>query len=145
MEKLSYPISAAVGESLTFRCPSLSNFNKTDRPIEWSKVRDGFSVGLLIIIIILVTSGSVAETLIFKSYFLPILTFEKSEKMCVYKLVYQKCYKIRFFFSISYSIFLKIQTPMVNVWQYGLGKLPVKVYKSQILVNGLFTCFIHLP
>ncbi|XP_070831911.1 interleukin-1 receptor type 2 [Chaetodon trifascialis] len=37
MEKLSYPISAMVGEKLTFRCPSISDFNKTDGPIEWYK------------------------------------------------------------------------------------------------------------
>ncbi|XP_076603919.1 interleukin-1 receptor type 2-like [Chaetodon auriga] len=36
MEKLSYPISAMVGEKLTFRCP-ISDFNETDRPIEWYK------------------------------------------------------------------------------------------------------------
>ncbi|XP_034430891.1 interleukin-1 receptor type 2 isoform X2 [Hippoglossus hippoglossus] len=37
MEKVSYPISAMVGERLTFRCPSLSDFNSTDRLIEWYK------------------------------------------------------------------------------------------------------------
>ncbi|XP_026233195.1 interleukin-1 receptor type 2 isoform X2 [Anabas testudineus] len=37
MEKVSYPISATVGENLIFGCPSLSNFNKTDRLIEWHK------------------------------------------------------------------------------------------------------------
>nr|AQR55702.1 IL-1RII [Miichthys miiuy] len=37
IEKLSYPISATVGENVKFRCPSLSDFNKTDRLIEWCK------------------------------------------------------------------------------------------------------------
>ncbi|XP_053295665.1 interleukin-1 receptor type 2 isoform X1 [Pleuronectes platessa] len=37
MEKVSYQISAMVGERLTFRCPSLSDFNSTDRLIEWYK------------------------------------------------------------------------------------------------------------
>lgn len=39
MEKLSFPIRATVGEKLTFKCPSISNFNSTQRLIEWSKVR----------------------------------------------------------------------------------------------------------
>ncbi|XP_070770952.1 interleukin-1 receptor type 2 [Enoplosus armatus] len=37
MEKLSYPISATVGENLPLTCPSLSDFNETDRLIEWFK------------------------------------------------------------------------------------------------------------
>ncbi|XP_026152332.1 interleukin-1 receptor type 2 isoform X2 [Mastacembelus armatus] len=37
MEKLSYPISATVGEYLRIPCPSLSSFNKTERLIEWHK------------------------------------------------------------------------------------------------------------
>lgn len=39
MEKLSHPIPVEVGEKLTFKCPFLSDFNKTGRPIEWYKVR----------------------------------------------------------------------------------------------------------
>lgn len=39
MEKLSYPILATVGENLTFRCPSIDDFNRTDRLIKWYKVR----------------------------------------------------------------------------------------------------------
>lgn len=35
--KLSYPVSALVGEELKLRCPSLSHFNRTDRRIEWFK------------------------------------------------------------------------------------------------------------
>ncbi|XP_070694616.1 interleukin-1 receptor type 2 [Pempheris klunzingeri] len=37
MKKWSFPISATVGEELTFRCPSISDFNSTGRPIEWYK------------------------------------------------------------------------------------------------------------
>ncbi|XP_045910619.1 interleukin-1 receptor type 2 [Micropterus dolomieu] len=37
MEKLSYPVSATVGENLPLKCPSLSDFNKTDRLIQWHK------------------------------------------------------------------------------------------------------------
>ncbi|XP_044071541.1 interleukin-1 receptor type 2 isoform X2 [Siniperca chuatsi] len=37
MEKLSYPVSATVGENLTLNCPCLSDFNKTERLIEWYK------------------------------------------------------------------------------------------------------------
>ncbi|XP_018552015.2 interleukin-1 receptor type 2 isoform X2 [Lates calcarifer] len=37
MEKLSYNIPLVVGETLNFKCPSLDNFNKTDRLIEWHK------------------------------------------------------------------------------------------------------------
>lgn len=36
MEKVSYVISATVGENLTCECPSLHNFNKT--LIKWHKV-----------------------------------------------------------------------------------------------------------
>lgn len=39
MQKLSFPITATVGEKLTFKCPSISDFNSTDRLIEWYKVR----------------------------------------------------------------------------------------------------------
>lgn len=39
MEKLSYQISAVVGEKLTLRCPSVNHFNKTEKQIEWYKVR----------------------------------------------------------------------------------------------------------
>lgn len=39
MQKLSFPIRATVGEKLTFRCPSISDFNSTRRLIEWYKVR----------------------------------------------------------------------------------------------------------
>lgn len=38
--RLSYRISAAVGERLAFSCPSLGDFNQTDRLIEWYKVRE---------------------------------------------------------------------------------------------------------
>ncbi|XP_022596470.1 interleukin-1 receptor type 2-like [Seriola dumerili] len=37
IKKLYHPISVIVGEKLMYRCPSLSNFNKTDRLIEWYK------------------------------------------------------------------------------------------------------------
>nr|ABP99035.1 interleukin-1 receptor type II [Paralichthys olivaceus] len=37
IEKVSYSISATVGERLTFRCPLLSDFNSTNRLIEWYK------------------------------------------------------------------------------------------------------------
>uniref|UniRef100_A0A3Q3XBS5 Ig-like domain-containing protein n=1 Tax=Mola mola TaxID=94237 RepID=A0A3Q3XBS5_MOLML len=37
MEKLSFPITATVDEKLTFRCPSISDFNSTDAQIEWFK------------------------------------------------------------------------------------------------------------
>ncbi|XP_041806939.1 interleukin-1 receptor type 2 [Chelmon rostratus] len=37
MEKLSHPIPVEVGEKLTFKCPFLSDFNKTGRSIEWYK------------------------------------------------------------------------------------------------------------
>ncbi|KAM3607780.1 uncharacterized protein V6R79_013885 [Siganus canaliculatus] len=39
MEKLSYPISVMVGEERKLRCPSISDFSKTDRQtvIEWHK------------------------------------------------------------------------------------------------------------
>nr|XP_020479646.1 interleukin-1 receptor type 2 isoform X2 [Monopterus albus] len=37
MEKLSYPISATVGEDLTIPCPSLGYFNRTDGLTEWYK------------------------------------------------------------------------------------------------------------
>ncbi len=39
IQKLSYPISATVGENLTLKCPYLSDFNNTDGRIEWDKVR----------------------------------------------------------------------------------------------------------
>lgn len=39
MEKLSFPITAAVGETLKLKCPSISDFNSTRRLIEWYKVR----------------------------------------------------------------------------------------------------------
>ncbi|XP_074513999.1 interleukin-1 receptor type 2-like [Sebastes fasciatus] len=37
MEKLSYPIQVVVGEYLRLSCPSLSDFNSTDRLIKWHK------------------------------------------------------------------------------------------------------------
>uniref|UniRef100_UPI0037E8EFE3 interleukin-1 receptor type 2 n=1 Tax=Semicossyphus pulcher TaxID=241346 RepID=UPI0037E8EFE3 len=37
MEKLCYSISHTVGENVKFSCPDLSDFNKTDRLIEWRK------------------------------------------------------------------------------------------------------------
>uniref|UniRef100_A0A3P8UWK2 Ig-like domain-containing protein n=1 Tax=Cynoglossus semilaevis TaxID=244447 RepID=A0A3P8UWK2_CYNSE len=37
VDKLSYPISATVGETLSFRCPSVSHFNSTDEVIHWYK------------------------------------------------------------------------------------------------------------
>ncbi|KAK9537197.1 hypothetical protein VZT92_004833 [Zoarces viviparus] len=37
VEKLSYPIPVSVGESLRLSCPSLGDFNSTDRLIEWHK------------------------------------------------------------------------------------------------------------
>ncbi|XP_031729859.1 interleukin-1 receptor type 2-like [Anarrhichthys ocellatus] len=37
VEKLSYPIPVSVGEYLRLSCPSLSDFNSTDRLIEWHK------------------------------------------------------------------------------------------------------------
>lgn len=39
MEKLSFPITATVGEELTLKCPSIGDFNSTCRLIEWYKVR----------------------------------------------------------------------------------------------------------
>lgn len=38
MEKLSFPITATVGETLKLTCPSISDFNSTRRLIEWYKV-----------------------------------------------------------------------------------------------------------
>lgn len=40
MKKLTYEVTAAVGEKLALKCPSLRNFNKTDSVIEWYKVRE---------------------------------------------------------------------------------------------------------
>ncbi|TDH06601.1 hypothetical protein EPR50_G00115080 [Perca flavescens] len=37
MEKLIHPYHAIVGESLNLSCPSLNDFNNTDRPVEWHK------------------------------------------------------------------------------------------------------------
>nr|XP_046260763.1 interleukin-1 receptor type 2 isoform X3 [Scatophagus argus] len=37
MKKLSHPVSAMVGENLAIKCPSISDFNKTGRLIEWVK------------------------------------------------------------------------------------------------------------
>ncbi|KAG7501985.1 interleukin-1 receptor type 2 [Solea senegalensis] len=37
VDRLSYHINVPVGESLSFKCPSLSHFNRTDRLIEWYK------------------------------------------------------------------------------------------------------------
>ncbi|KAM4731934.1 interleukin-1 receptor type 2-like [Anableps anableps] len=37
IQKVSYLLSALVGEKVEFNCPSLECFNKTDRPIEWYK------------------------------------------------------------------------------------------------------------
>ncbi|XP_056895898.1 interleukin-1 receptor type 2 isoform X1 [Takifugu flavidus] len=37
MEKLSFPITATVGEELTLKCPSIGDFNSTCRLIEWYK------------------------------------------------------------------------------------------------------------
>lgn len=39
MAKLSFPITAMVGERLSFRCPSIGDFNSTHRLVQWSKVR----------------------------------------------------------------------------------------------------------
>uniref|UniRef100_A0A673AMM2 Ig-like domain-containing protein n=1 Tax=Sphaeramia orbicularis TaxID=375764 RepID=A0A673AMM2_9TELE len=57
MDKLSYPRSAALGQKITFACPSLDSFNNTHRQTEWYKVtlelsRDGSfqrDMGFLII------------------------------------------------------------------------------------------------
>lgn len=40
MDKLSYPFFASMGHSKTIMCPSLDDFNKTDRLISWVKVRE---------------------------------------------------------------------------------------------------------
>ena len=50
MKKVSYPQSAMVGEKETLKCPSIRDFNKTDRHtqterIEWYKVR-GQTLGI---------------------------------------------------------------------------------------------------
>ncbi|XP_032385385.1 interleukin-1 receptor type 2 [Etheostoma spectabile] len=37
MEKMIHPYQAMVGESLSVSCPSLSDFNNTDRLVEWHK------------------------------------------------------------------------------------------------------------
>uniref|UniRef100_H3DE20 Ig-like domain-containing protein n=1 Tax=Tetraodon nigroviridis TaxID=99883 RepID=H3DE20_TETNG len=37
MRKLSFPVTAAVGEKLTIRCPSIRHFNSTHGLIEWYK------------------------------------------------------------------------------------------------------------
>ncbi|XP_047456156.1 interleukin-1 receptor type 2 [Mugil cephalus] len=37
VDKLSYPVSAMVGEELRFSCPSLDNFNVSERLIKWYK------------------------------------------------------------------------------------------------------------
>ncbi|XP_072300105.1 interleukin-1 receptor type 2 [Eucyclogobius newberryi] len=38
MDKLRYAISVSEGESLSFRCPSLSVFNRTETRVHWDKV-----------------------------------------------------------------------------------------------------------
>ncbi|XP_034042303.1 interleukin-1 receptor type 2 [Thalassophryne amazonica] len=37
MDKLLYPITAAAGEKLTFKCPSVGYFNITEQHVEWFK------------------------------------------------------------------------------------------------------------
>lgn len=40
MKKLYVTIDLVVGERLRYSCPNLDDFNKTDRLINWTKVRD---------------------------------------------------------------------------------------------------------
>lgn len=40
MKKLYFTIDLVVGERLKYSCPNLDDFNKTDRLINWTKVRD---------------------------------------------------------------------------------------------------------
>lgn len=40
MDKLSYPYTALMGHSKTIMCPSLDDFNKTNKLISWAKVRE---------------------------------------------------------------------------------------------------------